>query len=478
ASILIGNVIATVYFFRPINNLEYAINWENSVVPCEDDRIRFDEEKIAVTMINEPIAVSEMSLPDDGIIFFAPNTALGQKGRWQCERKITPEDAFFQTKPAASFFSGSNWFASLDGEEIGHLLHALQIPSDQDTAVIQVSGANRMLIDDFVKLDSFLFSDEMVIGKSFDLSTLWTMEGQFQFVLAPKLKSDVIIDDIAYQWPKFTNTVTLLGPNAQRNPSGIFNSNAEPNIMKIICSYQRCPAVENICVTPFQPVGHCCFICGSMLTFRGNGINFEKLSENLHSFQTASAFAHIFHLGVSLLRIDHNDIIPEYQIVVSGPSDAAFDERVFSEVLQEVIEVLYNSYDYTNTMSLFDLKKTCSKDLRGFGISDAIVVLFFLCVISAVIFGIAIKVGQYHTDPRIRELILESSTIRKLTVRWRGNKREEDQLELLSGEIDDASEEECSRAKREDDCTHFTNISFDEGNYHEDESSNMDHSVI
>lgn len=56
------------------------------------------------------------------------------------------------------------------------------------------------------------------------------MEGQFQFVLAPKLKSDVIIDDISYQWPKFTNTVTLLGPNAQRNPSGIFNSNAEPNV--------------------------------------------------------------------------------------------------------------------------------------------------------------------------------------------------------------------------------------------------------
>lgn len=63
-------------------------------MPCEDDRIRFDEEKIAVTMINEPIAVSEMFLPDDGIIFFAPNTALGQKGRWQCERKTIPEGRY------------------------------------------------------------------------------------------------------------------------------------------------------------------------------------------------------------------------------------------------------------------------------------------------------------------------------------------------------------------------------------------------
>lgn len=46
---------------------------------------------------------------------------------------------------------------------------------------------------------------------------------------------------------------------------------------------------------------------------------------------------------------------------------------------------------------------------------------------------------------RIRELILESTTIHGLTVRWRGSKREEDQLELLSGEMDDVSEEECSR---------------------------------
>uniref|UniRef100_A0A0M3I322 PKD_channel domain-containing protein n=1 Tax=Ascaris lumbricoides TaxID=6252 RepID=A0A0M3I322_ASCLU len=179
-------------------------------------------------------------------------------------------------------------------------------------------------------------------------------------------------------------------------------------------------------------------------------------------------------------------------IVVTGPSDAAFDERVYCETLQEVIDVLYNTYEYTNTISLFDLKKTYSKDLRGFGIGDAIVVLFFLCVISAVIFGIAMIIRQYHTDPRIRELILESTAIHGLTVRWRGSKREEDQLELLSGEMDDVSEEECSRvinfslillirhfvAKRKDDCTHFTNISFDEGNYHEDDSSNMDDSVL
>ncbi|VDM42072.1 unnamed protein product [Toxocara canis] len=278
----------------------------------------------------------------------------------------------------------------------------------------------------------------MVSGKSFDLSMLWTIEGQFQFVLAPKMKSDVIIDDIAYQWPKFTNTVTVSGPGVQRSPFGKFNSNAEPNVMSIICSYQRCPDVDGMCMAAFQPVGHCCSICGSMITFRGTGINFDALSERLRRFQTESAFVHIFHLDVSLLRIDHDEIIPQYQIVVLGPSSAAFDQRVYFETLQEVVEVLYNTYEYTNEMSLFDLKKTYSKDLHGFGIVDAIIVLFFLCVISAIIFGIAMTIRQYHADPRVRQLFLESSAIHALTVRWQSNKREEDQLELLSSEIDDA----------------------------------------
>ncbi|KHN81328.1 hypothetical protein Tcan_08512 [Toxocara canis] len=237
----------------------------------------------------------------------------------------------------------------------------------------------------------------MVSGKSFDLSMLWTIEGQFQFVLAPKMKSDVIIDDIAYQWPKFTNTVTVSGPGVQRSPFGKFNSNAEPNI------------------------------------------------------------------------------------VVLGPSSAAFDQRVYFETLQEVVEVLYNTYEYTNEMSLFDLKKTYSKDLHGFGIVDAIIVLFFLCVISAIIFGIAMTIRQYHADPRVRQLFLESSAIHALTVRWQSNKREEDQLELLSSEIDDAvltSDEEHSPVITKDEYKNFTNISFTERKHQENDNISMEDSVL
>ncbi|KHN81311.1 hypothetical protein Tcan_08548 [Toxocara canis] len=92
--ILVRVVQCTIYFFRPTDNFEYLINWVNSEVPCEDDRIRFDEQKIAVTMIDEPIAVSEIFLPNDGIIFFSQNTALGQKGGWQCDRKAIPEGSY------------------------------------------------------------------------------------------------------------------------------------------------------------------------------------------------------------------------------------------------------------------------------------------------------------------------------------------------------------------------------------------------
>ncbi|VDK23395.1 unnamed protein product, partial [Anisakis simplex] len=90
-----------------------------------------------------------------------PNTAIGQKANWQCDKRATPQDASFITKPAASFFNGSNWMASVEGKETGFFLNALQVPSAEDTAVIQASGSNRMLIDDFIELDAFYFSNEV-----------------------------------------------------------------------------------------------------------------------------------------------------------------------------------------------------------------------------------------------------------------------------------------------------------------------------
>ncbi|VDK61165.1 unnamed protein product [Anisakis simplex] len=122
-------VSGSMYYFEPNYNFEYMNNWVNDALPCEDDIVRMDQQKIAVTMISDGIKFSEMLLPDDGIIFFAPNTAIGQKANWQCDKRATPQDASFITKPAASFFNGSNWMASVEGKETGFFLNALQVPS-------------------------------------------------------------------------------------------------------------------------------------------------------------------------------------------------------------------------------------------------------------------------------------------------------------------------------------------------------------
>ncbi|VDK19793.1 unnamed protein product [Anisakis simplex] len=55
------------------------------------------------------------------------------------------------------------------------------------------------------------------------------------------------------------------------------------------------------------------------------------------------------------------------------------------------------------------------------------------------IFAVTAIIRQYQVDPRIRQMILQSSAIQAMTVRWRsgGKTEDDDQLELLSGSTAD-----------------------------------------
>lgn len=84
-------VQSSTYIIRRTNILESVDNWNNGDIPCEDDWIRFDAEKITTVLIDGGLKVSAIDLPNDGIVFFGEKMELGKLGKWQCKKRPKPE---------------------------------------------------------------------------------------------------------------------------------------------------------------------------------------------------------------------------------------------------------------------------------------------------------------------------------------------------------------------------------------------------
>ncbi|VDK30169.1 unnamed protein product [Gongylonema pulchrum] len=155
-------VKGSTYVIRRTNVLENALNWEDGNIPCEGDRIRFEDKKVTTALANgDGLKTLSIDLPDDGIIFFGERMEMGKPGSWQCKMRPEPEEVYFKRSPPLAFHNGSNWAELIGGQEIRPILHALQVPSSQDVAVIAADSSSRILIDDFVTVGTLMFANKV-----------------------------------------------------------------------------------------------------------------------------------------------------------------------------------------------------------------------------------------------------------------------------------------------------------------------------
>uniref|UniRef100_A0A0N4UPU8 Protein amnionless n=1 Tax=Dracunculus medinensis TaxID=318479 RepID=A0A0N4UPU8_DRAME len=78
------------------NNIENIKNWRDTI-PCENDRIFFNERRTVVTILSNSLAVSSIDFPKNGIFFLANNAIIGSKGTWQCSQKVERQGNFFKS---------------------------------------------------------------------------------------------------------------------------------------------------------------------------------------------------------------------------------------------------------------------------------------------------------------------------------------------------------------------------------------------
>ncbi|KAK6108838.1 Amnionless family protein [Brugia pahangi] len=304
-------------------------------------------------------------------------------------------------------------------------------------------------------------------NETFNDSFLPSIEGQYQFDLAPKLKSERSINGINYQWPKFRNTVTIMGEAEAKHSAGQFNSNLEAEKLALICSYQQCQSkTAPKCSRMLQPIGHCCEICGSMLRFRATLFNFDKFQKQVENYEKENRIVNKYELNIASLRIDHNDSLPHYQVVVLARQNAThpFDEQIYRSILKDLAGFVQNNYEVLHSMTVTEIEEIVSVDFHTLVKDDLILTLILLLAVGAIVIGVILTIRRNFDFTNFRGLSKQNSVYE--AVHWRGAKTE-DELELLRNEgsisntIRDDVQNSSMNSASEYSST-FENIAFDE----------------
>ncbi|KAK6755311.1 hypothetical protein RB195_013967 [Necator americanus] len=158
-SILLEGMEAKTFVFGASTRFTHLKNWLNQDYPCQGDRIIFEQNKKTVTFVDENVQVTSMLLPDVGAIIFSDDSVLGEKSRWQCTHRKSPENVFFQSDSEfAGFSDPSTWLP-----DDKPLLHMNMVPGANDDVIFHDMGAFQISIDDQVTVNSLRMSRDWAI---------------------------------------------------------------------------------------------------------------------------------------------------------------------------------------------------------------------------------------------------------------------------------------------------------------------------
>ncbi|MFH4979787.1 hypothetical protein AB6A40_006496 [Gnathostoma spinigerum] len=205
--------------------------------------------------------------------------------------------------------------------------------------------------------------------------------------------------------------------------------------MHEICSFKTCESTKDFCNPPVHPVGHCCSVCGTIIEFRAAAIDFDELRDALPRLRNGVPEAVDRGIQLSLLRVDHNDSLPKYQISIFGPNNSVFDEDTVFKMAYIVSNRLQSYRNMRNGMAVATMHHVHSTDRRRYKIGSFLVVFFMVVLVLVVSSLVGILIVYYQRNPRFRLALWNSSHIGLGAVRW-NRLGTEDQVVLLEDPLE------------------------------------------
>ncbi|KAM4690538.1 protein amnionless [Rhinophrynus dorsalis] len=296
----------------PNTNFENASNWNGQRVPCSQDKVVFENNKKVSVYVQSRHSLTDMYLPWDGELILAPGAGFSASSgdEADCEKGSTTT---FNDADRYQWFDPTLWNSalSIDDLESGKSLFSVdseRVPCSYDDVIFSPETSFRVNIK---ATESEIYLKSIaVLGRRF------TRNEEFSLYLQ-------------------SNTGKLQFPSPDRlhvtdtkcvDRTGCECGNAQ--VLQEICSVllehsgNTCPDVE--CANPLQPIGHCCRICGAIISLEYTpDFDLDNYRSRLvHTFLSLAKYSGV-KLAVSkvqkpqtFLGIIPRDSVQEIQIVI------------------------------------------------------------------------------------------------------------------------------------------------------------------
>lgn len=322
---LVGAADALYKQWIPDTNYENKTNWDKDAVPCGNDIVQFPAQKKVSVFVQTTHAVREMRLPVDGefILNIGAGFYVVSGQDPGCGAGVTTE---FKDSEPLLWFNPALWQAAatsndLQREKFVFSVHEESVPCEFDDVVFKAKSSFR--VDTTSSLSSIPVKSVSVLGKKFESSTefsqhLYSSSGRLQF--------------------QGSDPVTVQNKECE-DPSGCKCDNSANR--ERICGTVKCASLS--CKKPLRPVGHCCDVCGTILTIRfTTGFNLETYRQRIHHMFLMLPQYESIQLGMSkvirsqrLMNFFPFGSTPEIQVVITDEDMGAQSERLAWDILKD-----------------------------------------------------------------------------------------------------------------------------------------------
>ncbi|XP_037756925.1 protein amnionless [Chelonia mydas] len=329
---LLAASIALYKQWIPNTNFENASNWDKDRIPCANDVVLFKSNQVISVFVQSTHSLADMYLPLNGEFIMAPGAGFAAfDGSWDpgCD---TASAVSFTDAEKYKWHDPALWHAAASLEDLdqGTYIFAVdeeRVPCQYDDVIFQPETSFRVNIDS---------SEQMIHLRSISIM------GQ-KFTSDAALAEYMLTSSAKLQ---FHGNGTFQVTNAGcPDKSGCECGNAGKH--RQICaallgdSGTRCPALA--CKDPFQPVGHCCEICGATISLEYTpGFDIRQYQNRiLHAFLSLPKYAGV-QMAISKVRKPQTsrNAVPVIQIVLmddkTGSQTGTNAEQLAEDIMRDI----------------------------------------------------------------------------------------------------------------------------------------------
>lgn len=272
---LIVNVVLFSVYILPINglikewipniNFENPNSWVDSKKPCLSDTIQFPRLLLAIVSLPQTLSTRKIILPQNGGIVLPVDSeiTIGESNKPKSGCKVkSNENALFKVPELKPWLLSENWKTMTDLNEVKTneaIPHLERIPCPND--IIRFKNNSNIIVD----LQNVNY---LSFGKT-------VLRGTTKLDMDDSIRNMIFLNALE----SMPNVCPVNFEDCTCMSSGL----GRETILETLCENEKELCKIPHCLTPIQPYGHCCKICGATVVVTIQSKEKQNLAAKLNS---------------------------------------------------------------------------------------------------------------------------------------------------------------------------------------------------